>query len=470
MNVGIRIDRPDGVGAAVALTAVAVYLAAGLLALGAFSALCIAAVIFSGRDSSKRSRILLFFAAFTLPLSVNIAAEGGTVFGVPGEVLTGAAALCCGIFFLSSGRMGSVIVGAPLPALLTVAFLPPLFFSTRGEASLKAVVIQAAYIAAFFYLPLYLRISGRSLRGIFAVYAAAAVPAFLWALWVYSGYDFNPVTVPGIFRPFFNDHTVFGAVSALLAAFFFIWGLMSGSAKGVLAGIFFIALTVFSGSRAAIISLAVIPAAGLFAYAKFWRAALPALAALLAVLALLWPGSPLTPSGNSAAEPVAVGDHPLRRLQSASNVHSDVSNIERLNRWHAALAMFAERPHTGFGPGTYQFAYIPYQSPAYENRLTVTNPERPPEGSGGTAHSELLLLLSESGWPAAAVFVLFLLRFTLIFFRKARRDTPLLTAACAGLFTYFIHMQFNNFLTTDKFAFLFWGMAAAAEAEYRRLT
>lgn len=470
MKVGIRIDRPNAVGTAVALTSVAAYLGAGMLALAAVSALWIAALIFSGRDSVGRSAILLCFAAFTLPLSVNVTAEGGTVFGVPGEVLTGAAALSLGIFFLKYGGLRSRIVGAPLPALLLLAFLPPLIFTTRTEVSVKAVIIQAAYIAAFFYLPFYLRISGRTLRGIFAVYAAAVGPAFLWSLRNYAGFDFNPVTVPGIFRPFFNDHTIFGAAAALLAAFFFVRGLLSGSVKGVVAGVFFIGLTVFSGSRAAIISLAVIPAAGLFAYAKFWRIVLPASAGLLAAIAFSQPGMLLTFTENSASEPVSVGDHPLRRLQSASNVHSDVSNIERLNRWHAALAMFAERPHTGFGPGTYQFAYIPYQSSAYENRLTVHNPERPPQGSGGTAHSELLLLLSESGWPAAAVFVLFLLRCIFIFFRKARWDTPLLTGACAGLFTYFIHMQFNNFLTTDKFAFLFWGMAAAAEAEYRRLT
>ena len=48
--------------------------------------------------------------------------------------------------------------------------------------------------------------------------------------------------------------------------------------------------------------------------------------------------------------------------------------------------MFEERPLFGFGPGTYQFTYIPFQEKSLENRLTVRNPDSPPQGSGGSAH------------------------------------------------------------------------------------
>lgn len=48
-------------------------------------------------------------------------------------------------------------------------------------------------------------------------------------------------------------------------------------------------------------------------------------------------------------------------LQSISNISTDASNLERINRWHSAFRMFAERPIFGWGPGTYSFEYAPFQ-------------------------------------------------------------------------------------------------------------
>jgi O-antigen ligase len=141
-------------------------------------------------------------------------------------------------------------------------------------------------------------------------------------------------------------------------------------------------------------------------------------------------------------------------------VQTDVSNVERLNRWTSALRMFEERPHVGFGPGTYQFTYIPYQDPALENRLTVKNPDDPPEGSGGTAHSEWLLQLAENGWPSALLFLIILLRWAQTGFTTAPNAASAAFALFAPLATYCFHMHFNNFLNQPGFALLFWSLGA----------
>ena len=60
----------------------------------------------------------------------------------------------------------------------------------------------------------------------------------------------------------------------------------------------------------------------------------------------------------------------VEKSMSVTNLNTDVSNIERLNRWVSALRMFEERPFTGFGPGTYQFTYLPFQEKRLANRLT----------------------------------------------------------------------------------------------------
>src|SRR5690606_17884018 len=68
------------------------------------------------------------------------------------------------------------------------------------------------------------------------------------------------------------------------------------------------------------------------------------------------------------------------RLQSATNVTSDASNLERINRWTSAVEMFKDRPWFGFGPGTYAMEYAPYQDP--EN-LTIISTNF---GNMGNAH------------------------------------------------------------------------------------
>jgi O-antigen ligase len=162
----------------------------------------------------------------------------------------------------------------------------------------------------------------------------------------------------------------------------------------------------------------------------------------------------------------------MERIESSGNISTDISNLERLNRWYSGLKMAAERPLTGFGPGTYQFEYIPYQHPKLMNRLTVKNPWHIPENSGGTAHSEYILALSELGFPGLLALLLLLVRWVWIAFEKARAHPQRknILIAFAVMSTYLFHGAFNNFLTTDKFAFLFWGFAAWMVANYEQKT
>jgi O-antigen ligase len=158
----------------------------------------------------------------------------------------------------------------------------------------------------------------------------------------------------------------------------------------------------------------------------------------------------------------------LERIESSANITTDISNLERLNRWYSGLKMAKEKPLTGFGPGTYQFKYIPYQNPKLMNRLTVKSHWHIPENSGGTAHSEYILALSEMGIFGLVSLLLLFGRWFWIALEKAsthpQRKNILI--AFAVLSTYLFHGAFNNFLNTDKLAFLFWGFAAWMVANY----
>jgi putative inorganic carbon (hco3(-)) transporter len=146
-------------------------------------------------------------------------------------------------------------------------------------------------------------------------------------------------------------------------------------------------------------------------------------------------------------------------IRSISNISTDASNLERINRWAAAIRMFREKPVFGWGPGTYQLVYAPFQ---YSKEKTVISTNA---GDLGNAHSEYIGPLSESG-------VLGLISVLLLFgsvvvtgvrvYKKAlNTEVRLITlGALLGLCSYYIHGIMNNFLDTDKASVPFWAFTA----------
>jgi O-antigen ligase len=123
--------------------------------------------------------------------------------------------------------------------------------------------------------------------------------------------------------------------------------------------------------------------------------------------------------------------------------------------------MFNDKPLTGFGPGTFQFQYLPYQLKSEMTRISVTSPWNIPFGKGGTAHSEYFLLLSENGIISFLIYIILILSGIYFgmrnFYNGSSKKLKIISAmVLLGFITYSVHGLFNNFLDTDKAAFLFW--------------
>lgn len=417
----------------------------------------------------KRLRLespLMLLLAFILPLSVPLPFVLDSTLRLPSEPIVAVAAILCVLHLLgqrpvtSSPIFGELSWVLPLIAIFSVTTL----ISEMPFVSFKFAGVNVMYILAFYLLGIQL---SRDDPGLFPrmmmAHGAGFVLVTAWALVQYAAWDWNPVVMRGIFRPFYNDHTIFGAAAALMAVFWAATGL-GGKENSYrfwhwLLSAFFLAAVVFSTSRAAFLSLLF----ALLIYLAFRFRPRPVVLVIagLSFMGALWHGQSLIRERIQQVEALSYDSEAgwMDRQVSVANVSTDVSNLERLNRWRAAWQMFRERPLTGFGPGTYQFQYIPYQDPALANRLTVTDPHNVPEGSGGTAHSEYFLALSEMGIFGLLAWLLLPLRWLWLAFRHGRRkDTShQVMVAILALSTYFFHAAVNNFLTTDQFAFLFWG-------------
>ena len=150
-------------------------------------------------------------------------------------------------------------------------------------------------------------------------------------------------------------------------------------------------------------------------------------------------------------------------VSSVTNVSTDASNLERINRWSCAVRMFMDQPWVGHGPGTYMFLYAPYQRPS-EKTIISTN-----GGNRGNAHSEYLSALCESGALGLLTFLGLLLTVIMVAinsYQKIEQDwiRGLLRVAFLGLITYYLHGFLNNFLDMDKASAPFWGFTALLAA------
>ena len=121
--------------------------------------------------------------------------------------------------------------------------------------------------------------------------------------------------------------------------------------------------------------------------------------------------------------------------------------------------MFKERPVFGWGPGTYQFNYAPFQRSQEKTRISTNT------GKRGNAHSEYLGPLSQSGiFGMLSIILIFVLSFytglRVYFTSKNQKIKILSLGILLGLTTYFVHGILNNFLDTDKASALVWGYIA----------
>ncbi len=268
-----------------------------------------------------------------------------------------------------------------------------------------------------------------------------------------------------VVRPFYKDHTIYGAILALIVPVW--WGIFFRTKQNPLVKyislVFAITFTVgvlLSYSRASWI--------GLFSAVIIWivvklrikfKYLLGVGLVFVAMLFSFWTQILDTLEKNRQDSSSNLAHH----ISSITNISTDASNVERLNRWYCAIEMFKEKPVTGWGPGTYMFQYAPFQ---LERMRTIISTNF---GDIGNAHSEYLGPLAEQGLPGtlAIIFLVITIITTGLRIHKNSDDKEIKMLALGitlGFITYFLHGLMNNFLDSDKIAVPFWGLAAILTA------
>jgi O-antigen ligase len=261
--------------------------------------------------------------------------------------------------------------------------------------------------------------------------------------------------------PFYNDHTAYAAAIALFIPPMVAFtrdrytSIQERFSAGFIIVVFLTAI-VLSYTRAAWLSLLVALSTFIVYYfrIKFYKVLL-ILIGLLSAFFFFKSDIFMKLEKNRQDSATDLNKH----IQSISNISTDASNLERINRWNSAIRMWEQKPFWGWGPGTYQFNYAPFQKSS-EMTIISTN-----AGNMGNAHSEYIGPLAEEGvlgmLAVIAIVVTLFYRGSVLYSKAKDPQIRRLTLGILlGLLTYFIHGILNNFLDTDKLSVPVWAFIA----------
>lgn len=347
--------------------------------------------------------------------------------------------------------------------------------STDPVVSFKFLLMKCWFIFPIIFIGSYAFDKKNNITKFLWLFTISMTIMILYTLIRHAGYSFGEKEGHWVMEPFFKDHTIYGSIVAINV--FFILGLLRSKKNLPLTHITLLGMLIitlvglyFSYTRGAWLSVVVALIAWLLIHykIKFKYLFIIGVTSLL-LIALNWTAIQFTLAKNKSEHTTEEFDE---RLKSATNVTSDASNLERLNRWTAAWRMFKDKPIVGFGPGTYAFEYAPYQDP---EKLTIISTNL---GDAGNAHSEYLGPLAEMGFLgflAVVIFVstLFYKGITLYikYPKEATEIRTLLLFMILAMVTYFFHGLLNNYLDTDKAAIPVYGVCAmiiALERNYQK--
>jgi len=413
----------------------------------------------------------LLITVFLTPVSVQlrfIAEDPPADLFIPTEIFLAMILLIMVFKIFVSREVDRRILTHPVTmvSLLLLAWM--LVTSVTGTmplVSLKHFIMRIWFYAGFYLLSSQLFLNRQNIRKYFTAYIAGMVPVLIWYIikMTRSGL-FNRQAAYQSTLPFFNDHTSLGAAIAFcipVILFFLFTEKRSPLKKTILlAFLFFFSFSLMlSYSRAAWLSMAVsvILTTALALRIRFRTMMIFSVAAAI-LLVISWRDIMLFMQENRHNR-----GNITEHVRSIANITTDVSNLERINRWKSALRMWKEKPLFGWGPATYQFQYAPFQISSEKTKISTIYGER------GNAHSEYLGAMAETGLPGALIYIA-LLAVTLSTAGKLMRKSSvpeirlLMLFMIAGITTYVVHGAMNNFLDTDKISALFWGMTAAITA------
>jgi len=411
---------------------------------------------------------LFLSLAFLTPFSINIE-EFSKSFGlfIPSEPLLFGLMLILVFFQFKTPFLDKRIWKQPI-IIAVIIFISWMFItaitSSNVLVSFKFLLSKLWFIVPILFFGTHFFKKAANRNWFIRLFIIGTSCTIIYTLIHHATYDFGEKAGHWVMSPFFKDHTIYGAIIAMIIPLLLAWYFSEKHAPLIQLSLIAMIIVVllglyFSYTRAAWLSIVIAIILGFIIYFKINYKILLSLASLaFIILFFQWDSIQMELARNTHEHTTQAFDE---RIQSAANITTDASNLERINRWNCALSMFQQRPIFGFGPGTYAMEYAPFQEAKNLTNISTNF------GDMGNAHSEYLGALAEMGLIGLLLFVVVV---ATIFYSSIQlfykwpvddyKTRIIIFGMILSLATYFSHAFLNNFLDTDKAAVPIWAICS----------
>lgn len=401
-------------------------------------------------------RKLFFFLLGLLPFSTEVSLPGGLGTDLPSEPLM----VALMFFYLAHVLKNIKTINAdfirhPISLLLLLHLGWTFATSIVSElfyVSLKFSLARVWYITVFYFMAGSMIKTIDDFKKVFWWVFIPLTFTIIVVLVRYSAYGFAFDDVNAVMSPFYRNHITYASIMVLF--FPFVWFARKWYPKKSNTGILltlslllFLAGIQFSYSRLAYLCL--IAAFGAYFIIKYkytkLAVALSIIGALLIVRIALKNNNFLEMAPDFEK---TVTHHEFDNLIEATYKLEDISGMERVYRWVAAIYMTQVRPWTGVGPGNFYNYYRGYTLNKFKTYISDNI-----EKSG--IHCYYLMVLVEQGFPGLIIFCFFvfypLLRGETIYHQAEDPLTKdLVMMLLLSLIIVLVLLLLNDLLESDK--------------------
>ncbi|MBP9995308.1 MAG: O-antigen ligase family protein [bacterium] len=411
---------------------------------------------------------VILLTALATPLSVNLWISQDLTISAPSELLLACTLLIFVAKLVYERNYDLKLARHPLSIVIYIMFIWMIFTTVTSElpvVSVKYILSRLWFIIPSYFICSVLFKNPKNINKFVWLYISGLVIVVIYTIVHHAANGFSGDAAHWVMTPFYNDHTAYGAVLAiyitLSAGYLFIPNI-SKTRKIVILAVFGLlsSAVVLSFCRASWISLV---AVAMVLACVLLKIKFKYLAMIFVILVGLFFTFQQQIFDIMQRNDQDASGNLIENIQSMTNISTDASNLERINRWNSAIRLFKERPVFGWGPGTYQFVYAPFQESRNKTIISTNS------GDGGNAHSEYIGALAEMG--LLGILIVISLVTTMVYtglttYRRARNKESrvIVLAATLALISYFVHGILNNFLDTEKLAVPVWSCMAIIAA------
>ncbi|MGN6477144.1 MAG: O-antigen ligase family protein [Flavipsychrobacter sp.] len=406
---------------------------------------------------------------FTIPVSVFVSFANDTLSTtVPDEPIMWLFLLLTGILI---ARRPDVLekswLSNPIVLLIVLQYVwlfIPVLYSHKPLLSLKFLAAKTWFLASFFLLPMFIFKEKKDFRTAFLVMLVPFLATVVIIMARHAAIGFNFRRIQVAIGTIYVNHVDYSTVMSMFFPLLCIALPLTKGKSLVLRGIilliilFLLPAIYLTYARAAILAIAFAAVVGIAIRYKLANYIMPAFYGVLALLMVYMVHNyklmDFRPDYEHTFMRKKFTDHLIATFKG-----QDMSSMERLYRWIAAVRMSKDEPITGYGPNTFIYYYKPYAVQSFKTYVS-RNLEH------STTHNYYLYMLVEQGWPAMILYAILVMvviaegqrtyhRFKDRFYKYCTLGVVMMF--CAG----FINNFFSELLENHKVGGMFYiGLAA----------